>query len=428
MIIKRKTRKDIIATSEEDIVAVIRNTIPAFQRFNTNNTELLDFLKSAEFSSSAEFIKTIRSYFKVNIDDKLLRMGYSQKEILYQQSIRKDINAKSIETKLRESGLSKIEYNKVKSPRCVEYWLAKGYSEEDAEKEVYSIQSTVSKMCSNETKRLSSPRREEYWIQRGYDTPKEMVSLFQKTVSKRSVEYWLSRGYDLDDAKSMVSNHQRKISAVYYNNTTKEQRRENNRLCREFYVKRGFPQDEIDKIISNNGATFSLDICIQKYGKDEGFDIWKRRQIAWQNTLNSKTQEEKDKINSSKASISTLNRSSIWRALNIPGLFYIIPLSDNKVKIGITSKTMQARYGNAILGKEYFSFPVEDVHTAFQLEQVLIREFKETIRRDDYGPFGWTEVLNDININTIKNKATQLLEDTDSLELLFRKIQHDNVR
>lgn len=426
MIVRRKTRQDIIAVSKEDIEKTIKTIYPAFLRFNENNNDVFLKLQNEVFSSSVEFILFVKTIFKSSGDKRLLLLGNSHEEIANIKLKRQIVNAKGWATKIKASGLTKEEYSKIKSHRCIEYWIQLGYSEEFARNKISESQSITSKKCNSNKRKLSSPRRLEYWASKGFDNPKEMVSLWQKTQSKRCVEYWLSRGCDVDDATDLVSTHQRNIAKIYYSNTSPEQRRKNNRLCREFYEIRGYSDEEISKILRNNGTTFSLDICIQKYGDDEGFNIWKLRQEKWQATLSEKPQIEQDRINAAKGNCSKVNRASLWKKLYVPGLFYIIPISDHQVKIGITSRTMRERYGNAITNKKYEQFLVDDVHIAFQLEQVLIREFKQHIRKSDYGPFGWTEVLNEMNINIVIERASTLLEDREYLESIFRKIQHDN--
>ncbi len=79
---------------------------------------------------------------------------------------------------------------------------------------------------------------------------------------------------------------------------------------------------------------FSLEICIKKYGKEKGTEIWKARQISWQKTLNSKSPEEIEEINKKKST--RWDYDLLWNSeLEIPGKFYIINLGKNLHKIGI---------------------------------------------------------------------------------------------
>jgi hypothetical protein len=60
--------------------------------------------------------------------------------------------------------------------------------------------------------------------------------------------------------------------------------------------------DEVEakKLLSERQATFSLEKCVSKYGEEEGKKIWLDRQEKWQEKLNSKSLEEKERINKLK--------------------------------------------------------------------------------------------------------------------------------
>lgn len=81
----------------------------------------------------------------------------------------------------------------------------------------------------------------------------------------------------------------------------------------EFYTSRGLSPDEARKALSERQRTFSLEKCIERYGDDEGMRVWKERQERWQETLNSKSEDEKEeikkkKLNGLKASFSNPER------------------------------------------------------------------------------------------------------------------------
>ena len=81
MIVRRKTRKDIIAISREEIAEVIRRIYPSFLRFNENNEDLFLELQDKEFFSSADFGVYIKSRLKSVGDERLLLLGNSSEEI-----------------------------------------------------------------------------------------------------------------------------------------------------------------------------------------------------------------------------------------------------------------------------------------------------------------------------------------------------------
>lgn len=130
---------------------------------------------------------------------------------------------------------------------------------------------------------------------------------YYKERSQSCVEYWIKRkGYTQEEAeikvKAIISNMQQKYQDKKSENP--ELYRASNPLCIEYYTKDGISEEEAKKTISNRQSTFSLKICIDKYGYEEGVSVFKNRQEKWQDTLNSKPVEEKTQSNVGYSSIS----------------------------------------------------------------------------------------------------------------------------
>jgi hypothetical protein len=49
----------------------------------------------------------------------------------------------------------------------------------------------------------------------------------------------------------------------------------------DYYIKRGFSEEDGLKLLKERQTTFSLDICIEKYGEIAGLKRWKDRQEKW---------------------------------------------------------------------------------------------------------------------------------------------------
>ena len=79
--------------------------------------------------------------------------------------------------------------------------------------------------------------------------------------------------------------------------------------CKNYWIKKGYTEEEAKEAVSNHQRNFSLDICVDKYGFLVGYNIWFKRQIDWQKTLNSKPQEEIDEINRNKVSFNNCIKS-----------------------------------------------------------------------------------------------------------------------
>lgn len=55
----------------------------------------------------------------------------------------------------------------------------------------------------------------------------------------------------------------------------------NNPTTLLYWTKQGLSEEEAKKKLSERQTTFSLDICIEKYGKKEGTKVWNERQKKW---------------------------------------------------------------------------------------------------------------------------------------------------
>ena len=103
--------------------------------------------------------------------------------------------------------------------------------------------------------------------------------------------------------------------------------------------------DLADFLLSKRQSTFSKKKCIKKYGKRKGLKVWKERQEKWQHTLNSKPQEEKDRINKSKAN--TLNNFINRHGVHLGKIKYKKYI-ENKYDISNTSSAVSSA-GNMFL-------------------------------------------------------------------------------
>ena len=159
---------------------------------------------------------------------------------------------------------------------------------------------------------------------------------------------------------------------------------------------KGLTEQEAIDFVSERQATFSKEKCIEKYGDIEGLNIWQARQDKWQDTLNSKSDEEKERINRSKTP--TVNYGTLWRGdipNDVAGKLYILDLG-KYIKIGVTTKTVKQRYNkdyrNNIL--RYVEFNDSSILESFEKEQalkVLLSDY--CIKKSDciLGSDGWTE-------------------------------------
>lgn len=72
-----------------------------------------------------------------------------------------------------------------------------------------------------------------------------------------------------------------------------QKKKEGSAASIEHWLLKGYSYDEAVEMRRNRQRTFSLQKCIEKYGKEKGFEVFNKRQEKWQNTLNSKPEEER---------------------------------------------------------------------------------------------------------------------------------------
>ena len=74
----------------------------------------------------------------------------------------------------------------------------------------------------------------------------------------------------------------------------------NNNCSLDYYLKRGMGVREAKAALSERQRTFSLKKCIERYGEEHDYEVWRKRQEKWQATLKSKPYEEIERINKAK--------------------------------------------------------------------------------------------------------------------------------
>lgn len=121
--------------------------------------------------------------------------------------------------------------------------------------------------------------------------------------SKRPIrkEYWMKQGIPEEEAQQLAVNTKNTNNKKGANaNTNSTVRRVTSKRCVEYFTARGHTIEEATELVSKNQLYFSKEICIEKYGEEEGFKIWQDRQIAWQETISAKPAEELARINKLK--------------------------------------------------------------------------------------------------------------------------------
>lgn len=155
-----------------------------------------------------------------------------------------------------------------------EYWINKGYSENDAIAKIKEIQSQRSLLVKNRGRCDKKTIIEKFG--------ENNAELFFKEKSIFCIEYWLKRGYNKEQALIEISSLQSK-SAKKQDFSKKKFK---NPRCKEYWIVRsGMTENEAIKQVSEYQKTFTKEKCIKKYGLEKGLKIWQERQDKWQESL-----------------------------------------------------------------------------------------------------------------------------------------------
>ena len=198
------------------------------------------------------------------------------------------------------------KYAKSINVLCKEYYISRGFSEIFAKEQISKIQTKRSKKQIKSGKRDNSklPQCKEYYLKKGFSEEESIqkAKVYSKERSNKCIEYYLKKGFSEEESIQKIKEIQKKNSLKY-----KEKKRLNPEKYLDvqttqlgYWIKKGYSEEDAKKQLSERQNTFSLQICIDKYGLEEGTKVFNKRQEKWQETLNSKPQEEIDRINKSK--------------------------------------------------------------------------------------------------------------------------------
>jgi len=165
-------------------------------------------------------------------------------------------------------------YDKKKSAYCIEHWLEKGFTEEEAKYQVACRQ-------------IAKP---EYWTSRGY-TEEEGREEYSKIVKNRS------------NLKCLIEIHG-ETEGIKLHDKIRERGRKNSHRRVDYWIAKGFTEEEAKIEVSKVQTTRSLAKNIELYGEEEGTRKTQEINRKWQATLNAKSDEEKREFNLRKDSSS----------------------------------------------------------------------------------------------------------------------------
>jgi hypothetical protein len=125
---------------------------------------------------------------------------------------------------------------------------------------------------------------------------------FDRKNSRHCLEFWERKGHTREEAEALAYDAGRKNRERCAELREEDPGRFAGTLPTqvEYWTRRKFTPEAAAAIVSQRQQTFSLEQCVDKFGRDKGLAVWLRRQEKWQETLDAKTDEEKLEINRKK--------------------------------------------------------------------------------------------------------------------------------
>ena len=143
--------------------------------------------------------------------------------------------------------------------------------------------------------------------------------LWDKKRSRNCKEFWIEKGYSEEESVIKTQEVMNEIHEKTFKKFKKYPKKYASKYPTkiEYYLAKGFTLEESKEKLTERQTTFSKEICIEKYGKEEGLKIWMDRQEKWIETMDSKPEEEKIEINRKKlfnnSGYSKISQELFWK-------------------------------------------------------------------------------------------------------------------
>ena len=120
-----------------------------------------------------------------------------------------------------------------------------------------------------------------------FEESRKKDPLWDKKRSRNCKEFWIEKGYSLEDAikesEKVMKEIHRKTSKKKKDNPEKYAHTYTTKI--EYYLNKGYDEETAKEMLSERQVTFSKEMCIEKYGEEDGIQIWLDRQEKWQKTI-----------------------------------------------------------------------------------------------------------------------------------------------
>jgi len=357
-------------------------------------------------------------YNKNSIKYNLLKMLESKMRANDNRTLNMDSNYNSKYCKLSYwLGFTDLEYalKKVKSIRKYSKFF-----------ETPELENFTNYNPNNFKKTIADIQSQFIQLDRNITLLKELLTYSNNNTT---LEYWFFRGWSEEEARYRIEDIQRNNGLKYglkrkespekYNNLYKNQTR--------YWIKLGFTEEEAKLKVKERQTTFSLEICIKKYGLEEGTIVFNKRQAKWQKSLNCKTKEELEDINRRKmVNLSKASKSSLLvfdkviNTLNLEGYYMGIEgnkefyISDKESKINFYDFTLPKKkiiieFNSCAWHPKEGQQDWTSIHSNITYEEALNNDKLKIAKAERHG-FNVLVIWDDISIEENVRKCIDFIE------------------
>ncbi len=116
---------------------------------------------------------------------------------------------------------------------------------------------------------------------------KECNPLYDRERSRNCKEFWLKKGFTEEESllkvDEVMDDIHKKTFKKFKENPEKYASKYQTKI--EYYLEKGFSKEDALLELSKRQTTFSKELCIGKYGEEDGIKIWEKRQEKWIKSL-----------------------------------------------------------------------------------------------------------------------------------------------
>lgn len=381
--------------------------------------------------SKKEYIKTISANvnnLSPDIDNTFWDLKYSKYLKLFNNGI-ENINSTLLGYTSTSSNLN--------------YYLDRGYNKQFSEKLLKNKQSTNTIN--------SIIKKHDCTLKEAQNIFKERQFKGQKTLKNKNnySEICLQRGksnkyenylkkinsntnkkYTVKEAKEFVFNKQSKAAKKNWQYIKSGQKKYISSWSYEYYFSKGLTLSEAINERMRKGYINSLESYILKYGKDKGIEKFNKRKEKWLNTLNSKTEEEKNEILRKK-----LTRGFLFYSKVSFDFFTELENSIKDLKLNIKyGKNEYFIYDKDLNIIRFYDFTIPELkfiieyngsHCHVNKEKLTANEFKKWINPYNKSNADETIKYDEVKLNIAKKRGFNLYTvwDTDCVDTNLKKFK-----